>query len=334
MTAPPMRAVVCSGTGGPEVLAIGPAPRPVPGKNQLLVRVQACALNRADLLQCRGLYPPPAGESEILGLELAGEVVEVGAGVTTFTPGDRVFGLVGGGAYAEFALLDAEMALPMPAQWDFTTAAAVPEVFFTAFETLFTRGELVNGESVLIHAGASGVGTAAIQLARRAGASVYVTAGSDEKIARCCELGASGGVNYREMDFAEGVRALTDGTGVDLIEDFIGADYLERNLALLRPLGRLVMIAFMGGAKAEINLASILSRRLTVRGFVMRSQSLAEKREITGRFREQVLPDLVGGTLRPVIDSVYPVTEVGDAHRRMAANENIGKILLDCGRWD
>ena len=329
-----MRAVVCSGPGGPDVLTIGGAARPVPGHNQLLVRVQACALNRADLLQCRGLYPAPAGESEILGLELAGEVVEAGDGVTAFTPGDRVFGLVGGGAYAQYALLDADMALRIPAMWDFTTATAVPEVFFTAFETLFTRGELAGGENVLIHAGASGVGTAAIQLARRAGARVYVTAGSDAKIARCRDLGAAGGVNYRQMDFGEGVRALTDGAGIDLIEDFIGAEYLERNLALLRPLGRLVMIAFMGGAKAEVNLASILTRRLTVRGFVLRSQSLDEKRAITRRFQERVLPDLVAGTLQPVIDSVYPVARVADAHRRMAANENVGKILLDCTRWD
>ena len=328
-----MRAVLCDGAGGPEVLTIGTCPKPLPGPGQLLVRVKACALNRADLLQRMGRYPPPPGEPEILGLELAGDVELTGEGVEIFTPGDKVFGLVGGGAYAEFALLDARMAVPMPNGWSYLDATAVPEVFFTAAETLFTVGGLAAGETVLIHAGGSGVGTAAIQLAQFRGARAFVTAGSDEKIQRCVELGAAAGINYKTENFADRVQTLTDGGGVDLIEDFIGAENLERNLACLRPRGRLVLIAMMGGAKAELDLGIILRKRLRVAGFVLRPQSLPEKRAITERFQQHWLPALTSGDLRPVIDRTYPIAEVAAAHEWMGQNRNFGKILLDAGIW-
>jgi putative PIG3 family NAD(P)H quinone oxidoreductase len=233
-----MKAITFDTPGEPEVLRLTDMPDPTPGPEDLLVRVRASALNRADTLQRRGQYPPPAGDSEILGLELAGEVEALGSAVQGFAPGDRVFGLVGGGGYAEKALLPARMAMPIPASWSFVEAAAVPEVFFTANETLFTLGRLERGETVLIHAGASGVGTAGIQMARQAGARVLVTAGSDDKIARTVALGADAGINYKTEDFVARVQALTAKAGVDLIQDFIGAAYWTRNLQCLKVAGR------------------------------------------------------------------------------------------------
>lgn len=324
-----MKAVTMSGTGGPEVLAIGEAATPVPGPEQLLLRVRASALNRADTMQRRGAYPPPPGDSEILGLELAGEVESWGEAVSGFSKGDRVFGLVGGGGYAEYGLLDHKMAMPMPEGWSFAEAAAVPEVFFTANETVFVLGGLQAGETALIHAGGSGVGTAAIQMAREAGATTYFTAGSQDKIERATALGAKAGINYKTHDFAEEIMRLTGGEGVDLVEDFLGASYLERNLSILKEHGRLVLVALMGGAKTEIDLAVVMRRRLQVFGSVMRSRPLADKREITARFRERWLPLLVAGKIKPIIDSVYPLEKAREAHEAMEANQNFGKIILE-----
>ena len=323
-----MKAVTQNGAGGPEVLRVSQVERPEPGAEQVLVRVRASALNRADTLQRKGMYPPPEGESEYLGLELAGEVEALGPGVEGFSQGDRVFGLVGGGGYAEYALIDHQMAMPMPEGWSFTDAAAVPEVFFTANETVFVLGALQPGETVLIHAGGSGVGTAAIQMAHHMGAKVYFTAGSQEKIERAMALGADGGINYKTHDFGEEIQRLTDGAGVDVVEDFLGASYLSRNLSVLRPGGRLVLVALMGGAKCEIDLSRVLRSRLQVFGSVMRSRSLADKREITARFRERWLPPLIEGKIKPIIDSVYPLEEVVAAHEAMEANRNFGKIIL------
>jgi putative PIG3 family NAD(P)H quinone oxidoreductase len=324
-----MRAVTQTEHGGPEVLKVADLPPPEPGPEQLLVRVRASALNRADTLQRKGMYPPPQGESAILGLELAGEVEAPGPGVEGFAKGDRVFGLVGGGGYAEYALIDREMAMPIPEGWSFTDAAAVPEVFFTANETVFVLGALQPGETLLVHAGGSGVGTAAIQMARHIGAKVYFTAGSAEKIERAQALGAEAGINYNTHDFAEEIMRLTDGAGVDVVEDFLGASYLERNVSVLRTGGRLVLVALMGGAKAEIDLSRVLRSRLQIFGSVMRSRSLADKRQITARFRERWLPPLVEGKIKPVIDSVYPLDEVVAAHEAMEANRNFGKIMLE-----
>lgn len=323
-----MRAVVFEGRGGPEVLRIATVPRPVPGPDQLLVRVKVAALNRADLLQRAGGYNPPPGESDVPGVEVAGVVEAWGPGVTGFAPGQGVFGLVGSGGYADYCLLDAGMAVPVPAGWSFVEAAAAPEVFYTADTTLFELGELAAGQSALIHAGASGVGTACIQLAREVGARVFCTAGSDEKLERCRELGADVGINYKTTDWAEEVRRQTGGAGVDVVEDCVGAPYLARNLSVLKDGGRLVVIGLLAGWIGEIDLLPVVLRRLQIKGSAMRPRSLADKREITRKFRERWLPLLVAGRLRPVVESVFPVERVAEAHARMEANLNFGKILL------
>jgi len=323
-----MQAITVTAPGGPEVLRLVTVPDPVPGPEQVLVRVRATALNRADVMQRLGQYPPPPGESDILGLELAGEVEAVGAAVKDLTPGDRVFGLVGSGAYAEKAVIDARMAMPIPAGWSFAQAAAVPEVFFTAQETMFTLGGLKDGETVLIHAAASGVGTAGIQMARETGARILITAGSAEKIQRCVELGAEAGCNYKERDFADWVKAVTNGQGVDLIEDFIGATYWERNLRSLKIGGRLVLVGLMGGAKVEATLGLIMTKRLQIFGSVLRSRPLADKIAITQRFRAKWLPLLAAGRIKPIVDQVFPLAQAAEAHRYMEENRNFGKIIL------
>ncbi len=324
-----MQAITVSAPGGPEVLRLTTVPDPTPTAEQILVRVRATALNRADVMQRMGQYPSPPGESDILGLELAGEVEAVGVAVKDIAPGDRVFGLVGSGGYAEKAVIDARMAMPIPAGWSFAQAAAVPEVFFTAQETLFTLGGLQEGETVLIHAAASGVGTAGIQMARETGARVLVTAGSADKIQRCVELGASAGCNYKEQDFAEWVKEVTNGQGVDVIEDFIGAAYWERNLRSLKTGGRLVLVGLMGGVKIEANLGLLMTKRLQVFGSVLRSRPLADKIAITQRFLTKWLPLLVVGRIKPIIDRIFPFAEVANAHRYMEENRNFGKIILE-----
>jgi putative PIG3 family NAD(P)H quinone oxidoreductase len=313
--------------GGPDVLEIVDLPEPGPGTGQLLVRNFAAGLNRADLLQRRGLYPPPAGESDILGLEFAGEVAAVGEGVEGFSRGDRVFGLCGGGAYAEFLVVDARLAVSIPSNMSYESAAAAPEAFYTAEDGLFSLGGLKEGQTVLVHAGASGVGTAAIQLAVAAGARVIATAGTAEKAAACEELGADG-VNYREKDFAEAVAGLTAGEGVDLVLDLVGASYWDRNIASLRSGGRMVLLGLLGGASAEVNLGAVLSKRLSIIGSVMRSRSTEEKAEVTARFRERTLPLLESGELKTVVDSILPLEDVRQAHERMEENLNTGKIIL------
>ncbi len=323
-----MQAITISAPGGPEVLRLTTVPDPTPAAEQIVVRVRATALNRADVMQRMGQYPPPPGESDILGLELAGEVEAVGAAVKDIAPGDRVFGLVGSGGYAEKAVIDARMAMPIPSGWSFAQAAAVPEVFFTAQETLFTLGGLQEGETVLIHAAASGVGTAGIQMARETGARIFVTAGSAEKIQRCIELGATTGCNYKEQDFAEWVKEVTNGQGVDVIEDFIGAAYWERNLRSLKTGGRLVLVGLMGGVKIEANLGLLMTKRLQIFGSVLRSRPLADKIAITRSFRTKWLPLLAAGRIKPVVDRVFPLAQVANAHRYMEENRNFGKIIL------
>jgi putative PIG3 family NAD(P)H quinone oxidoreductase len=323
-----MQAITMSAPGGPEVFRLTTVPDPTPAAEQILVRVRATALNRADVMQRMGQYPPPPGESDILGLELAGEVEAIGTAVKDIAPGDRVFGLVGSGGYAEKAVIDARMAMPIPSGWSFAQAAAVPEVFFTAQETLFTLGGLQEGETVLIHAAASGVGTAGIQMARETGVRIFVTAGSAEKIQRCIELGATTGCNYKEQDFAEWVKEVTNGQGVDVIEDFIGAAYWERNLRSLKTGGRLVLVGLMGGVKIEANLGLLMTKRLQIFGSVLRSRPLADKIAITRSFRGKWLPLLAAGRIKPVVDRVFPLAQVADAHRYMEENRNFGKIIL------
>lgn len=311
-----------------RTLAVTEVPTPALDADSVLIEIHATAVNRADLLQRRGLYPPPPGESDIIGLEAAGVIVAKGANVKNWQIGARVFCLLGGGGYAEYVAVHQDMLLPIPAHLSFEQAAAIPEAFYTAFVNLFREGDLKAGELVLIHAGASGVGTAAIQLAHHAGAQVFVTAGSDDKIRRCLELGASGGINYKTEDFAARVTALAPPSGVDVILDCVGGEYLHQNLALLRPQGRLVLIGLLGGAKAEIDLTLILRKRLRLIGSVLRSRSRAEKIAITAAFKEKVLPLFIAQQIHPVIDSVYPLAAAGPAHEHVAANKNFGKVVL------
>ena len=323
-----MKAVIRTADGGIDVLKIGEIPPPQPTETQLLVDVKATALNRADLIQRRGGYPPPPGESEILGLEIAGTVSELGKNTEGFNIGDRVFGLVGGGGYAEKAVIDYRMAMHIPSDWSFEEAAAVPEVFFTANENIFTLGQLIEGETILIHAGGSGVGSAGIQIAHHTGAQVFVTAGTTEKINKCIELGAKAGINYKDTDFTEEIRRLTNGDGVDVVLDFIGAEYLQRNLSILKTKGRLLQVGLMSGSETNINLGIVMRKRLKIIGSVMRPQSLQEKIAITQRFVQRWLPKLKAGTLQPIIDTVFTLEQVQKAHEYMEENRNFGKILL------
>ena len=324
-----MKAIMRTGDGGPEVLQLAEVASPTPTATQVLVDVHATALNRADLIQRRGGYPPPPGESEVLGLEIAGTVSAVGDAVgDRMSVGDRVFGLVGGGGYAEQAVIDVRMAMPIPDEWSFEQAAAVPEVFFTANENIFTLGKLSAGETILIHAGGSGVGSAGVQIAQRAGATVFVTAGTPEKIDKCKALGATEGIHYKTTDFVREIQRLTDGRGVDVVLDFIGAPYLERNLSILKTKGRLLQVGLISGATAEINLSTVMRNRLQIIGSVMRPQSIDEKIAITQRFMDRWLPELKRGELQPIIDTVFPLSQASQAHAYMEANRNFGKILL------
>ena len=323
-----MKAITRTGDGGPEVLKLTAVPAPIPGPKQLLINVKATALNRLDMLQRGGLYPPPSGESEILGLEIAGTVEAMGDEVTGFSRGDRVFGLIGGGGYAEQAIIDHRMAILLPGGWSFEQAAAIPEVCFTASETLFTLGRLRQNETVLIHAGGSGVGTAGTQMAHQIGARVFITAGSEDKIKKSKALGCTEGINYKACNFAEEIMRLTSGEGVDVVQDFIGAPYLEQNLSILKPRGRLLMVGLMGGTTVEANLRHILRKRLQIFGSVMRSLPIEEKIQITKRFVNRWLPLLKEGRIKPIIDTVMALSQAREAHEYMEANKNFGKIIL------
>ncbi len=301
---------------------------PMYGPDEVLVDIHAAALNRADLMQRAGNYPPPSGASDILGLEMAGRIAGVGANVTDWQIGDRVCALLPGGGYAEQVNVPQQMLIPIPDNWSYEQGAAIPEVFLTAFVNLFIEAGLQEGETVLIHGGASGVGTAGIQLAREAGCRVFTTAGTEEKVIRCADLGAELAINYKQEDFAERIEAHTNGEGVDVILDMVGAAYLERNLRLLKLRGRLVFISMLSGAKTEINLGALMGRRLRLIGSVLRSRSLAEKVEIKERFMQRFWPLLLAGAIQPIIDSVYPIEQADEAQRYMAENKNIGKIIL------
>ena len=323
-----MRAIVVDSSGKAPVLRVDdvPAPELVPGA--LRLRVTAAAVNRADLMQAAGHYPPPPGASEILGLECAGEVAELGAGVSGWKLGDRAMALLSGGGYAEEVVVAAGSALPVPASLDLEQAAAVPEVFLTVFLNVFQLAAFPERGAALIHGGGSGIGTAAIQLVREAGGRALVTAGSADKCKRCLELGADRAVNYRDGDFVAICREETGGAGVDVVLDHIGAPYLERNLASLALGGRLVLIGLMGGAKAEIDLARLLLRRLQVIGSTLRARPLEEKARIVAAFRERFGAALERGRIGPVVDRVLPLSEAGEAHRVVRASEHFGKVVL------
>ncbi|QSO50394.1 NAD(P)H-quinone oxidoreductase [Alicyclobacillus curvatus] len=324
-----MKAVLMHEFGDSDVLYIGETETPQVGDGELLVRVRATALNRADLLQRMGYYPPPKGASEIIGLEMAGEIVDVGGGVTGYRVGDRVCALLPGGGYAQYAVIPADMAMPLPENLSFEQGAAIPEVFLTAYLNLVQLGGFQSGMDVLIHAGASGVGTAAIQLVRELGGRSLVTAGSPDKLARCSELGAAAGWNYKSGSFVAFVDEQTEGRGVDIILDFVGAPYLADNLKSLAMDGRVVIIGTMGGAKAsEVDLGTILARRLQVIGTALRSRSAKQKAALTRAFWDFAFPRFSDGRLMPVIDTVMDWNDVKAAHDRMAANQNTGKIVL------
>lgn len=323
-----MQAIIVEKTDSGSELRLGEAPAPEMVPGALRIKVAATAVNRADLLQARGLYPPPPGASEILGLECAGEVLEVAAGVTGWKPGDRAMALLAGGGYASEVVVDAGSALRVPAAWSLEAAAAVPEVFLTVFLNVFQLAALPAAGSVLVHGGGSGIGTATIQLVKAIGGSVVVTAGSDAKCARCLELGADVAVNYNDGDFVAACKEATGGAGVDVVLDSIGAPYLEQNLASLAVGGRLVLIGLMGGAKTEINLGMLLAKRLSVIGSTLRARPVEEKARIVAAFAERFGEALEDGTLKPAVDRVLPLAEAEQAHRVVEASSHFGKVVL------
>lgn len=321
-----------AGPGGPEVLVPTHGPIPAPGTGELLIRVEAAGVNRPDVLQRKGLYPPPPGASPIIGLEVAGEVLELGPAAGGFAAGDRVCALTNGGGYAEYCVAPAPQCLRWPSGYDAIRAAALPETYFTVWANLFQLGRLRSGEQTLIHGGTSGIGVTAIQLAREFGATVYATAGSTVKCAACLELGAAASINYNEQDFAEEIRRLTAGSGVDVVLDMVGGPYAQRNLRCLAFGGRLVLIAFLGGSKVtELDLTQIMTKRLTVTGSTMRPRSTPEKGAIAKALSEQVWPVLDAGRCGPRIHAVFPLTKAADAHRLMEEGSHIGKIVLTVG---
>lgn len=323
-----MRAIHVDASQPDRPLVWQTAPDPVAGPDEVIVDIHASALNRADLLQRAGNYPPPPGAPDIIGLEMAGVISEMGANVRDWQVGDRVCALLAGGGYAERVAVPAALLMPIPAAWTFAQAGAMPEVYLTAFVNLYMEANLQPGETVLVHGGASGVGTAAIQLLKASGNRVIVTASSAEKCAACTALGADLVINYKQDDFVAKTKEFTDGAGVDVILDMVGADYFERNLSLLKLRGRLVFIATLGGLQTTLNIGALMGRRLRLIGSVLRSRSLAEKIEIKTRFMERFWAFLEDGTIQPVIDQIYPISQVNEAHARMAANQNIGKIGL------
>jgi NADPH2:quinone reductase len=325
-----MRAAVITAPGGPEVFAIQDVEDPSVGPEEVLVAVRATALNRADLLQRRGRYPGPAGtRDDIPGLEMAGEVIEVGANVRQWKPGDRVMALLGGGGYADRIAVHERMLMAIPANLSFTQAASIPEVFLTAFDALFMQCGLQPGESVLIHAVGSGVGSAAVQLASAAGCRVFGTAGSEDKLQRAAELGLNVGVNYHDGDFAQVVKERTDGRGVDVILDVIGAAYWHLNVSAMAPRARMIIVGTMGGAKIEVDLGALMAKRASVQGTLLRARALEEKATLTQTFAKRCLPLFASERLVPVVDRVYPIAQVGEAHTYMETNANFGKIVLE-----
>ncbi len=326
-----MRAVTIREPGGPDVLGWGEVPDPTCGPGEVVVDVVATAVNRADVLQRQGFYPPPPGASEILGLECSGIVSEVGPGVTDWSVGDEVCALLSGGGYAERVAVPAGQLLPRPAGVELATAAALPEVVCTVWSNVFLLAALRRGERFLVHGGSSGIGTMAIQLAARAGARVFTTAGTAAKLDVCRELGAEVGINYRDEDFVEVVRRETDGAGVDVILDNMGAKYLMRNVEALSTGGRLVSIGMQGGTKAELDLGKLMRKRASVAATTLRSRPATghgSKAEIVAAVLHDVWPDVERGVVRPIVDRRLPMARVAEAHRVIEASEHIGKVLL------
>ncbi len=323
-----MRVVEISTPGGVEALAIGTRMTPVPRAGEVLIKVAAAGINRADVMQRKGQYPPPPGASDLLGLEVSGTVVETASDVSEVSVGDEVCALLAGGGYAEYCTAPASSCLPIPDGMSVVDAAALPETFFTVWTNVFMRGKLRRGERFLMHGGSSGIGSTAIQLAKAFGAQVVVTAGSDEKCQACIDIGADHAINYRTADFVEEVKSWTDGKGVDLILDIVSGEYVAKNIKCLAVDGRLVIIATQGGIRAQINVLPIMTKRLTVTGSTLRPRTVGQKAEIADELRRHAWPLLDEGRIKPIIDSKFTMDRVREAHERIDSGSHIGKILL------
>lgn len=324
-----MTAIAITEPGGPLVLKPERRDVPAPAAGEILIRVRAAGVNRPDILQRKGAYPPPPGASDLPGLEAAGEVVAIGEGVKRWRVGEMVTALTPGGGYAEYVAVHETNALPIPHGFTFTEAAAIPETFFTVWHNVFQRGGLTKGESFLVHGGSSGIGTTAIQLARALGARVFTTAGSAEKCEACVRLGAHRAINYREQDFVAAVKDETGGKGVDVILDMVGGDYVDRNYEAAAVEGRIVQIATLGGPKSTANFARLMVKRLTHTGSTLRPRSVEFKGRIASELEAQVWPLLADRRIAPVMDMIFPLKEAWRAHERMEEGEHIGKIVLD-----
>lgn len=323
-----MTAIGIPKPGGPDALVPEQRPLPEPGANEILVNVAAAGVNRPDVAQRTGNYPPPPGASDVPGLEIAGEVVALGAGATRFKTGDKVMALVPGGGYAEYCTAHETHALPVPPSLSMNEAAGIPETFFTVWHNVFERGALNAGETLLIHGGSSGIGTTAIQLAKAFGAQVIITAGSKEKCDACLKLGADHAVDYRNEDFVARTKAATGGAGANVILDMVGGDYIERNYEAAAVEGRIVQIAFLGGARATVNFQRIMLKRLIHTGSTLRARAIEDKAAIARALEAKVLPLLRDGKVKPLMDSVYPLIKASEAHARMESSHHIGKIVL------
>jgi NADPH2:quinone reductase len=327
-----VKAIVIAQPGGPEVLELRDVPTPAPGPSEVRVRVRATAVNRADLLQRMGFYPAPKGvPKDIPGMECAGEVDAIGEGAELFAMGDRVFGLVGGGAYAEHAVMHERTLAKMPEGMTFTDAAAVPEAFITAYDAMVSLARLSAGETVLVHAVGSGVGTAAVQIARAIGASSIGTARTEAKLERARQLGMGHGVCVKDGKFGKEVRRLTGDKGADVVLELVGGGYVTEDIACLAPSGRMVVVGLLAGATAEVDLGVLMRQRLEVHGTVLRSRPLEEKIQVTRVFARHLVPLFARGQLKPVVDRIFALAAAGDAHAYVAANEGFGKVVLDCG---
>ena len=323
-----MMAIAIREPGGPEMLEPRRLPVPVPGPGEILIKVQAAGVNRGDMVQRQGLYPPPPGAPDTPGLEVAGEVVALGGAVARWRVGDRVCALVAGGGYAEYCVAHAMHTLPVPRGLSAAEAASLPETVMTVWTNVFEAGRLKAGESLLVHGGASGIGTTAIQMAKALGARVFVTAGSVEKCAACERLGADKAINYRTQDFVAAINAFTDGHGVDVILDMVGGDYIERNMAAAAPLGRIVWIAFLKGPRAEVSLAPLMLKRLTLTGSTLRGRRIEEKAAIAAAVEAHIWPLVEAGRIKAVVDTVFPLAQAAQAHVLMEAGTHTGKIIL------
>lgn len=324
-----MKAIEIKMPGGPEVLTPSERDRPEAGPDEVLIRVRAAGINRPDIVQREGRYPPPPGASDIPGLEVAGEIAALGAQVSGLAVGDKVCALVSGGGYAEYCVAPATTVLPLPEGFDFIKAAAIPETFFTVWSNLFDRAGLKSGESLLVHGGSSGIGSTAIQLAKAFGVQVFTTVGSDEKAKFCIELGADCAINYRAEDFEERILMETDGAGVNVVLDMVGGDYIAKNINCLAPDGRHVSIAFLNGPQVSLNMLPVMLKRLTLTGSTLRPRDNAFKGAIAAALKEKVWPMMASGGLAPVISAVFPLDRASDAHAMMEASTHMGKIVLE-----